>query len=48
MGRFLEAMEYAKAALRNFQTCGDDGAQNMVNAQRLIALIEHALETHGG
>lgn len=39
-GRGAEALEYARAALRNFETFGDRAAANIKKAQELIEWIE--------
>jgi len=41
-GRFDDALNYAEAALRNFETCGDGAAENIQETQESIALIEQA------
>lgn len=43
-GRFVDARDYANAALRNFQTFGDRAAAEIQKTQELIADIERALK----
>jgi len=42
-GRLADAREYARAALRNFQTYGDRAAEEIQETQRLIEMIERAM-----
>jgi len=42
-GRLADAREYARAALRNFQTYGDRAAAEIQETQELIAAIEEAM-----
>jgi tetratricopeptide (TPR) repeat protein len=39
-GRFADALEYARAALRHFETYGDDAAQDVEETRQLITRIE--------
>jgi tetratricopeptide (TPR) repeat protein len=39
-GRFADALEYARAALRNFETYGDGATQDLEETQQLITQIE--------
>jgi tetratricopeptide (TPR) repeat protein len=41
-GRFQDALSYARAALRNYQTYGNRAAADIQNAKNLIARIEEA------
>ncbi len=47
VGRFGDALLYARAALRNYETYGDRAAEDTQGTKRLIAQIEN-LETQGG
>lgn len=47
-GRFQDALEYAHAALRNFETYGDRTAGYIQKTQELIARIEQDLHERGG
>jgi tetratricopeptide (TPR) repeat protein len=42
--RFLDAKEYALAALRNFQTYGERAKDDVLNTLKLIALIDKAMK----
>ncbi len=46
-GRFADALEYANAALRNFETYGEDAAEEIQKTHNLIAHIEKALQAQG-
>jgi tetratricopeptide (TPR) repeat protein len=46
--RFDDALLYAQAALRNFETYGDSAAADIQKTQQLIAIIEQYLETEEG
>jgi len=46
-GRFADALEYAKAALRNYETFGERAAENIQKTRELIADIEEALKAKG-
>jgi len=46
-GRFTDALEYAYAALRNFETFGDRAAKRIQETRKLIAWIEQ-MRTGGG
>jgi tetratricopeptide (TPR) repeat protein len=41
-GRFADALEYARAALRNFETYSDSAAEMIQKTRKLIAQIEQA------
>jgi tetratricopeptide (TPR) repeat protein len=45
-GRWPDALDYARAALRGFQTFGARAAQDIQDTQRLIAVIEQAMQEH--
>jgi tetratricopeptide (TPR) repeat protein len=45
--RFVDALEYANAALRNFETYGEDAAEDIQKTRILIAEIEKALQAQG-
>ena len=47
MGHFADALAYANAALRNFQTYGDREATNIQEVQKLIEQIEQRLQPQG-
>jgi tetratricopeptide (TPR) repeat protein len=42
-GRWLDALDYARAALRDFQSFGAHATQDIQETQRLIALIEQGM-----
>jgi tetratricopeptide (TPR) repeat protein len=42
VGRFVDALLYARAALRNFEPYGQGAAEDIQDTQRLIAQIEQA------
>ena len=44
VGRFVEALEYADAALRNYQTFGDRAAEDIKKTQVLTAIIKEKLQ----
>ena len=44
-GRFADALEYAHAALRNFETFGPGAAEDVKRTQGLIAKIEDLMES---
>jgi tetratricopeptide (TPR) repeat protein len=46
-GRFDDALDYANAALRNFETYGEGAAEMIQKTRNLIAQIEKALQTQG-
>jgi tetratricopeptide (TPR) repeat protein len=46
-GRFVDALDYANAALRNYKTYGEDAAENIQETHNLIAQIEKALQAQG-
>ena len=41
-GRFADALDYAHAALRNFETYGESAAEMLQMTQEMIAQIEQA------
>lgn len=41
-GRFDDALDYAKAALRNFETYGDGAVEKIRETRESIALIKQA------
>jgi len=43
VGRFADALEYANAGLRNFETFGAGAAEDIQRTQRLIEMIEQEL-----
>ncbi len=43
-GRLASALEYARDALRNFETFGDDAAQDIEQTQQLITRIEQDVQ----
>jgi tetratricopeptide (TPR) repeat protein len=43
VGRLSDAAEYARAALRNFETYGQAAAADIQNTQQLLAMIEQAM-----
>ena len=43
-GRFEDALEYARAALRDYQTYGEGATAEIGRAERLIADIEQAMQ----
>jgi tetratricopeptide (TPR) repeat protein len=45
-GRWPDALDYARAALRGFQTFGARAAQDIEKTQRLIAQIEADMQEH--
>ena len=45
--RLDDALLYARAALRNFQTCGEEGSIHISRTQQLIAEIEQDLKIQG-
>ena len=47
-GRFADALDYAHAALRDFESYGDRAAKDIEKARRLIAQIERAQQAKGG
>ncbi len=46
-GRFEDALDYANAALRNYETYGDRAAKKIQETRELIADIEQAIKTKG-
>lgn len=47
-GRFDDALAYARAALRNYETYGDRAAADIQDTQGLIAKIERAMRGRWG
>jgi hypothetical protein len=43
VGRLSDAAEYARAALRNFETFGQAAAADIQDTQQLLAEIERAM-----
>jgi TPR repeat protein len=46
-GRLADALDYANAALRNYETYGEGAAENIQKTRNLIAQIEKALQAQG-
>jgi tetratricopeptide (TPR) repeat protein len=44
-GRFPDALDYAHAALRHFETYGDRAAEDIDKTRRLIEEVEHGMKT---
>ena len=47
-GRFVDALDYANAALRNYETYGEGAMERIQETRNLIAQIEQDLQAHGG
>jgi tetratricopeptide (TPR) repeat protein len=47
-GRFADALDYANAALHNYETYGEDAAENIQETQELIAHIEQKMQIEEG
>jgi tetratricopeptide (TPR) repeat protein len=47
-GRLADALEYARAALSNFETYGEGAAEAIQRTQELIAQIEQDMQAQGG
>jgi tetratricopeptide (TPR) repeat protein len=47
-GRFVDALDYANAALHNYETYGEDAAENIQETQELIAHIEQKMQIEEG
>jgi tetratricopeptide (TPR) repeat protein len=46
-GRFVDALDYANAALHNYETYGEGAAEKIQKTRNLIAQIEKALQAQG-
>ena len=46
-GRFSDALDYAEAALRNYETYGESAAADIQDTRELIAKIEQDMESRG-
>ncbi|MAG35183.1 MAG: hypothetical protein CL878_02900 [Dehalococcoidia bacterium] len=46
-GRFVDAREYARAALRNYETYGERAAEEIAETQQLLEQIEAAAQRQG-
>jgi tetratricopeptide (TPR) repeat protein len=46
--RFQEALQYAQAALKNYEQCGDSAAGQIQKTRELIQAINQALHAQGG